>query len=839
MKKKKNPVYTVIFLLLCLALAGTLYLRVSANGRADAPAATAGPVASATPAAQTQKPRATAAPVAQEAQPLAPVELPVRINEVMAANKSTLADENGLFPDWVELYAYGTESVDLGSLALCFGSERAALPDRTLAPGEYAVIFCDGSGESGRASFKLPKEGGTLSLETLEGAPVTSFEVPALGSDESAVCGDDGAVSVRSLATPGYENTQAGYAALQSAQARTSPLLINEVMVYNKWYDAPDGQTYDWVELKNVSNETVDTGAYYLSDSGSDRAAFRLPSLSLAPGEQLVIQCTDDEAVTLGGVGAPFALNGKSEQLFLSGEDGTLCDWVHLAGIPIGGSMGRLSGENGFFYFTVPTPGDTNADGYRCVAEKPVLLGSDGVFDGVENVTVTLSAGGEIHYTLDGSTPTASSPVYTEPLVLTKTGVVRALNIQSGMITGESLDLSFIINENHTLPVVSLVSEPGNLFGGGGLYSNPTMDWERAGSVSLYEDGQRCFNLECGIKLHGATSKLAQNKKSFKLCFRTRYDGELEYDLFDNGVTEFSSILLRAAQESTYSTLMRDNLMHQLSLQCFPELPAQDYKYAVLYINGEYWGVYNIREAHSAAHYANHFGYDEDSVVQWKEKWDPEGPMAEILNFALNHSLTNDDNYNKVAERVNVDSVIGWTIMQAYCGNYDCNPPNMRYFYSSEDGVMRYALVDLDLGMFTYDVFDVPLHGSVVDGSRYSYGFNKIANKLMENKGYQLRMAEQLSKALTGPMSNENVVALIDSLADEIRPEIARDRVRWAQGNPDADTVDYWEHGYQMVDYLRDFVTRKSGRARQVVNSFISHTNLTAEEQHQYFDAIQ
>ena len=515
---------------------------------------------------------------------------------------------------------------------------------------------------------------------------------------------------------------------------------------------------------------------------------------------------------------------------------------AHLACIiPITARFGRIDGENGFFYFPAPSPGENNTDGYRCVAEKPVLLGRDGVFDGVDSVTVTLSAGGEIHYTLDGSTPTASSPVYTEPLVLTKTGVVRALNIQSGMITGESLDLSYIINENHTLPVVSLVGSRATSSAQRTLYPTPARRSSALGSVALFE-GRHASTSSCGIKLHGATSKLAQNKKSFKLCFRSRYDGELEYDLFGNGVTHFSSILLRAAQESTYSTLMRDNLAHQLAIRAFPKLPAQDYKYSVLYINGQYWGVYNIREAHSTTHYAEHYGYDEETVTQWKEKWDGAGPMAEILSFALSHNLANEENYAKVAERLHLDSIIGWTIMEAYTGNFDSNPPNMRFYYSTADGKMAYALADLDLGMFSYDIFDVPLHGSVVDGSRYSYGFNKIANKLMENKGYQLRMAEQLSKALTGPMSNENVLALIDELADQLRPEIARDRVRWAQGNPDADTVDYWEHGYQMVDSLKQYVERRGTKV--MINSFIynvtqMHSSLSKAELEEYFEGIE
>jgi len=136
---------------------------------------------------------------------------------------------------------------------------------------------------------------------------------------------------------------------------------------------------------------------------------------------------------------------------------------------------------------------------------------------------------------------------------------------------------------------------------------------------------------------------------------------------------------------------MRDNLAHQLAIRAFPNLPAQDYKYSVLYINGQYWGVYNIREAHSTTHYAEHYGYDVDTVTQWKEKWDGAGPMAEILSFALSHNLANEENYAKVAERLHIDSIIGWTIMEAYTGNFDSNPPNMRFYYSTADNKMAYA----------------------------------------------------------------------------------------------------------------------------------------------------
>ncbi len=756
--------------------------------------------------------------------------IPVSINEVMASNKSTLADADGLFPDWVELYNYGTEQVELSGYYLCCGGDRWQIPALSLEPDGYTVIFCSGDAvDDAHSNFTIPKEGASITLESAAGTVVERFDVPALASDTSAYRDEEGITVTTLSATPGYENSTEGYAQFLASLSASGPLVISEVMVYNEWYLSQNGQYTDWVELKNVSAYPLALSDYYLSDSGSDRAFFRLPEYTLEPGETYIVLCSDEDLENVSCALAAFGLNARDDQLFLSYKDGTLIDYAHLHDIPISYSFGRMDGQSGFFLFSSPTPGNENAGGARVLSEKPVLLGNDGVYNNVESVTVTLSGTGTIYYTLNGTVPTTSSQVYTEPLTLTSTTVIRAINVKEGQLASDVLNLSYIINENHSLPVVSVVADPDALFGGAGIYTNPSLDVEIAGAAMLYDGGEG-FTIDCGIKLHGATSRLAQDKKSFKLCFRSRYDGELNYDLFENGVTEFSSILLRAAQESTYSTLMRDNVMHQLAIQCFPELPAQDYKYSVLYINGEYWGIYNIREAHSSTHYANHYGYDESTVTQWKESWDPDSSIAEICRFALSHDLSNDDNYNYVAEHLNIDSIIGWTIIQAYCGNYDNNPPNMRFYYSTEDEVLTYALVDLDLGFFVYDMFDLPLNG--YNGASYNY--NELAKKLLTNKQYQLRMAEQLSAALTGPMSDENVVALIDSLADELRPEIPRDRTRWALGGG-GDTVEHWETGAEMVQSLRDYVTRKGGRAQLIADSFINHSNLTSAERSQYF----
>ena len=756
-------------------------------------------------------------------EPAEKVFIPVSINEVMASNKSTLADTDGLFPDWVELYNYGAESVDLSSFYLCCGADRWQLSGLVLAPDSYAVIFCSGDGrDSSHSNFTISKEGASLTLESAAGTVIERFDVPLSHSDESVYRDEEGKYIATLSATPGFENSPEGYEQFLASLSCAGPLVISEAMVYNQWYLPQNGEYYDWVELKNISDASLELSDYYLSDSGSDRAFFQLPAYTLNPGETYLVLCSGDGADGVGLPLAAFGLNAQDDQLFLSYKDGTLIDYAHLHDIPTGCSFGRLDGQSGFFLFDAPSPGSDNAGGARLRAETPVLLGSDGVYNNVESVTVELAGTGTIYYTLDGSVPTDASAVYDGPLTLSSTAVIRAMNVKEGQLNSDILNLSFILNENHTLPVVSIVADPADLFGGSnGIYSNPTLDKEAVGAAMLYEDGQS-FSIDCGIKLHGATSKVAQQKKSFKLCFRSRYDGELNYDLFGNGVTEFSSILLRAAQEDYYSTQMRDNIMHQLAIQCFPELPAQDYKYSVLYINGEYWGTYNIREAHSPTHYAQHYGYDVDTVSQWKEAWDPECSFAEVYRFVMSSSLAKEENYNYVAEHLNIDSVIGWCILQAYCGNFDCNSPNMRFYYSPEDDMLTYALVDLDLGFFSYDMFDIPF--------KTGYAYNKLADELLDSPIFQKEIARQLGEALSGPMSNDNVVALIDRLADELRPEVARDRAKWGG------SLERWE---SMVDDLREYVTRRGGRALLIVDSLLSRVSLTEAERQEFFGSVK
>ena len=698
----------------------------------------------------------TAAPV--------PEKLPeLRISELMPSNKACLALDDGSFPDWVELCNAGTERAELAGCSLLCKGKAMQLDALSLEPGACALVPLQGT--------KLPKEGETVQLLSPGGAVIDSLTYEAVPEDRSLVRGPDGLTLCR-WPTPGYENSKAGYEARQQTLTGAE-LVISEAMVYNdSLLPLEDGSCYDWVELKNVSDRPLDLSGYALSDKGSERRRGELPARTLAPGELLVLLC-GAEAASSSLPTLDFSLAADTEQLFLSRPDGSLCDYVSLHDIPLGMSCGRMDGEGGFFYFAEPSPGADNTGGCRRVSDKPRADGPDGVFEDVKDVTVTLSGEGPIYLTRDGSVPTADSERYDGPIRLTETGVLRAVCAEEGCIPSEPLDLSYFLNEGHTLPVVSLLSDPDGLFSFyGGLYTNPLeRDWERMASVALYADERGFAPMECSIKLHGATSRINLEKKSFKLKFRSRYDGELNCDLFENGVTVYTDLLLRAAQESRNSTEMRDVLMHELSQQCDPSLSTQAHRYCVLYINGEYWGLYAIREAHSAEHFARHYGYDPEQVDMWQQDWPYKSRAQEVYDAALAGDLRDEAVYAEVKKHLDIESMITWAIIESYCYNIDMTSPNMRFYYSHEDEVLHYALVDLDLGFYSF--------AGAERAFKAGYPYSALLTALMESPAFRAQYLQRLSEYLHGPLTDAHFLEELALLSDEIRDEIPRDYTRW------------------------------------------------------------
>lgn len=732
------------------------------------------------------------------------------ISEICPKNEAGILDSAGNFSDWIEITNISDSPIILENISLTDDKSQKnkfVLPENTLAAGESKVLFASGilnSENELHAPFKLPAEGGSLYLYA--GGQVLLDRVEY----ENARAGHsfyknayEEEMRETFYITPGYPNTDAGYEAFCASKQAASPLAISELQVSNdSLLKQSDGKYYDWVEIVNTSDKSVRLSDYYLTDTLGKRK-YTLPDKTLRAGAYFVVICSGTEKIDKSGYyHAGFALNAESESLYLCETKGdNLIDWVHVEMVPYRGSYGRKTGSaGGFYYFTDPTPGKKNGRGFRKVCREAESTVPEGIYD--KNIDVEFLADGTIYYTLDGSEPTTKSARYTGAISLNKTTVIRTVVYKNGAVNSRIKTFSYMIHENASLPVLSLVTESDNLWSDEtgiyveGNYVNYYQDWERFASLSYFDKEGNTFNINCGLKMHGGGSRESDKKKSFRVIFKGKYgQSTLEYDIFGNGVTSFDSLVLRAGEDYR-SAIIRNDLLTTFSEKYFPSLLTQSGKYCLLYINGEFFGIYYFEERFNEKYFAEHFGVSEESVSMAESEPDYDSDLYAVMHFAENHDLTLPANYKYVTDRVDIESMTDWFILQAYSGNTDFSG-NVRYFKSDEitpanNGKWKWAFYDLDWTFyFRKDPFENLLHEDVGET-------NMIIRSMLRNSEYRAYFLERLSYHINNTLKDENILEILDSYASQLRPEIKRERSVW--GGSEAG----WE---QSIAELRAYIS--------------------------------
>lgn len=744
----------------------------------------------------------------------------VRISEMMYKNHATLQDADGDFSDWFELENTTNRVVRLKGWSVSDGKTVWDFPaDATIPRGGVRVVFASRkdttvSGEL-HTSFALG-EGETLYLIAPGGTIADRAACdPELPADHVLRRENGGELTESVWATPGYPNTAAGYAAFCESRKTESPLVIYEAAVYNDTF-ALKGEYYDWVEIKNVSKESVKLSDYCLSDDRREPEKWSLPNRTLAKGQSILIYCTGEENPTTGnGLRANFALNASSETLYLTKKgESAPADFVWLHDIPYGYSMGRTDAENGFFYLRRQTPNMPNkTDAYRYISEAPAANREPGVYEAGRTVRVKLAAAGDIYYTTDGSAPTEESTPYTGAITVDKTTVLRAVAVEEGGAPSPALTLSFFIGEEHTLPVLSLVTDSPRRFSE--IYEGSVKDRECAGNLSFYAP-EGSFSIGCGVEMKGHTSLFAP-KKSLGVSFRGCYGAEtLACDIFGEGPAEFSELSIRAGQDYS-STVFRNELMQELCAELDTTV-TQRSRYCVLYINGEYWGIYCLKDDITRQYYANLTGTAKEDVTMLSSPVPQSAAVyTEALGLWKDTSLTREEAYERFCAAVDMDGFIDWVLLEGYCANGDVKS-NLRYFRTG-DGPWQIAFYDLDWAF----------------QSRYSCFLNLVGPEqtaqiaptirwLFGIDGFKERLLTRYADLTETTLSDGHVTEKIDEFRALLAPEMARERARWSG------TAGAWE---ESVDALRANIA--DGYAAHTVRNLCSILGVGEEERMEHF----
>ena len=744
----------------------------------------------------------------------------VRISEMMYKNHATLQDADGDFSDWFELENTSNRVVRLKGWSVSDGKTVWDFPaDATIPRGGVRVVFASRkdttvSGEL-HTSFALG-EGETLYLIAPGGTIADRAACdPELPADHVLRRENGGELTESVWATPGYPNTAAGYAAFCESRKTESPLVIYEAAVYNDTF-ALKGEYYDWVEIKNVSKKSVKLSDYCLSDDRREPEKWSLPNRTLAKGQSILIYCTGEENPTTGnGLRANFALNASSETLYLTKKgESVAADYVWLHDIPYGYSMGRTDAENGFFYLRRQTPNMPNkTDAYRYISEAPAANREPGVYEAGRTVRVKLAAAGDIYYTTDGSAPTEESTPYTGAITVDKTTVLRAVAVEEGGAPSRALTLSFFIGEEHTLPVLSLVTDSPRRFSE--IYEGSVKDRECAGNLSFYAP-EGSFSIGCGVEMKGHTSLFAP-KKSLGVSFRGCYGAEtLAYDIFGEGPAEFSELSIRAGQDYS-STVFRNELMQELCAELDTTV-TQRSRYCVLYINGEYWGIYCLKDDITRQYYANLTGTAKEVVTMLSSPVPQSAAVyTEALGLWKDTSLTREEAYERFCAAVDMDGFIDWVLLEGYCANVDIKS-NLRYLRTG-DGPWQIVFYDLDWAFQTrnncfFNLIGPEQTAQIAPTIRWLFGID----------GFKERLLTRYADLTETTLSDGHVTEKIDEFRALLAPEMARERARWSG------TVGAWE---ESVDALRANIA--DGYAAHTVRNLCSILGVGEEERMEYF----
>ncbi|MBE6149937.1 MAG: hypothetical protein E7170_04375 [Firmicutes bacterium] len=751
----------------------------------------------------------------------------VKINEILPRNEGNFSI-NGNYYGYIEIANLGDETINLSGYSISNTWEvpfKYELPDVLLKPNEVQVIYMgDKQDETNYFSgFKLDSNTG-VALLSYNGKVIDEVKYNDLTNGYALVRNEEMLEST--FISPGYPNTTDGSIEFSNKYILNSKdLIINEVMNSNGSYLAQNGgEYYDWIEFKNNSNETINLSDYYITTNINNKSMYRLPDVTLEPNKFYILIASGDEGLSNSSYKHANFKISKSESLYLI-KNNSVVDSIFVADIPTGYSMGR-NDKSGFYYFSTPTPKYNNKTGVKEIASAPIFDTESGVYNDVDNILLNISSKGVVYYTLDGSVPTTSSKKYTAPISLSKTTVVKAISYEEDKINSEVVVGSYIINENHKFPVVSVSLNSSDFKK---INSNVwSTDVEVKAHAELYEDGES-FSIPCGFKLFGGSTR-GLSKKSFALKFRKQYgESELHYQVFDNrDFSTFNTLVLRSGSQDSERALFRDVLMTSL-VDGMINVDVQSYKTVILYINGQYWGVYNIREKIDDEFISNHYNVSEENtdIINILRGVD-EGSAKEynsLVNYISTHDLSIKENYDYVASKLDMLSFVDFWIAETWVANNDIL--NARFFSNPNvsDGKFKMIFYDLDYGMYNYshNYFEFTVNPDGMSAFKVSTLFMR---KLVKNSEFRTLYLERLSYQLKNVWNEERVLKRIDELYNELYPEMKRNQERWNL------TMDTWN---ERVEFLRTYTKQRNDYIKSHAKSFF---NLSDEEYRKYLGDI-
>ncbi|MCB0649664.1 MAG: CotH kinase family protein [Saprospiraceae bacterium] len=605
-------------------------------------------------------------------------------------------------------------------------------------------------------------------------------------------------------------------------------VVINEFSAANLESNTDNfGEHEDWIELYNTSNAYVDLSGYHLSDRTNNPDKWTFPDGSgITANGYLLIWASGRDLVTGNNIHTNFKITQtkNSEDVVFADPSGNIID-SNPINIPnqLGHSRARTTnGGPTWGVALIPTPGYGNGQVKGEYAQKPSISPSAGFY--TDQVTVTIEntePNSTIYYTTDGGDPDTGSGIYTGPFTVTSTTVVKAAVYSNDSNIPHSFTdyHTFFINEVHTIPVVSVSGRVlPNLFNG--------QQFNPKGTFELFDEtGDRVADGSGEFNKHGNDS-WAYDQRGVDFVTRDQMgdDYALKYKIFPDFTDrkEFQRIILKAAANDNYpeisgSAHIRDAYVHELSQLANLELDERTYEPCIVYLNGSYWGVYELREKVDdpdfTSYYYNQDEQDIDFIKTWGGTWQEYGSWVDwyaLTDFIHNNDMADPANYAYVTEQFDVLSLIDYMILHSLNVSSDWLNWNTAWWRgrNPEGGARKwkYILWDEDATFGHYiNYTSIPDQSPTADPCNPELispwidfeGHVELLTDLSVNEDFFSLYINRYADMNNSYFSCDFMIPLLDTLIARIAPEMPRHCQKWGG------TVAGWEAN---VEQLRNFI---------------------------------
>ena len=628
-------------------------------------------------------------------------------------------------------------------------------------------------------------------------------------------------------------------------------VVINEYSASNLNQFIDNNEKYeDWVELYNTSSSESNVGGWFLSDKENNPLKWEIPTGTTIPANgYLIIWCSGRDGEVLGELHSSFKLTQTkdNEHLVLSMPTGTVASSTpveltllgHSRCLDVDGGTDWVVAEN-------PTFGTTNdnATQHPGYTAAPTIDLAAGFYSGAQTVTIENNeANSVLYYTLDGTLPTTSSPAYFGSIPVNSTQVVkaRAFSNDPNVLPGKIDFATYFINESFTLPVVSIAADDVQDLANGQGELIPI------GSIEYFDKTQERVAVGYGsLNRHGQDSWVLPHRS---IDWVTRdemgYNSVVKAKLFSYSDREdHQRIMLRASGDDNYPAIndadhegschIRDEYVHTLALEGGMKLDVRAVDRVVVFLDGEYWGVYGMRERPVDHDYTKYYydqgKYDLHYLSTWGDTEAEYGgdeafaDWAELRDFALNNDLGVDANYQYVKDNLQLTGLIDYMLMNlntvssdwlnyntGWWRGTDPNGDHKKWGYimwdndASFDYYINYSGVpdispyadpcDIDDISDYMDQFFDGYWGGEPDVGKHEKIFLKLQEESEEFRQlYYSRSADLMNTVF----SCDNMLNTLDSMIAIIEPEMPRQIARWGG------TIEEWESN---VQDMRDFIS--------------------------------